>query len=95
MSGSGLGLSPVNSAQTQRVSRGFWYSPLLSAVVAALIAGAFSYMNGRAQNYTDLARDVITLQANRVNDAQNIDRIEKNEERIEAKLDQVLEKLAK
>lgn len=86
----GLGPSPAGGNK-----RGFFYSPLLSAVVAALIAGLFSYMSGRAQNYSDLARDVITLQANRVNDAQNIDRIEKNEERIEAKLDQVLEKLAK
>lgn len=80
-------------------SRRLMQSPLVSAVIAALIAALFSCVGSHASQLTDdvssLANRVTKLEANRVDDSERMERIEGSEQRIENKVDQVLERLAK
>lgn len=65
-------------------TRSMLHSPLVAAIIAALIAALFSWANG----VSGLASRVTTLEANRSNDAARM-------ERIENKVDEILERLAK
>lgn len=66
----------------------------VAAIIAAIVA-ILSWLGASPREYADLVSRVTTLEANRANDVQQQKRLEETEQRIEAKVDAILERLAK
>lgn len=66
----------------------------VAAVIACIVA-ILSWLGASPREYADLLSRVTTLEADRANDVAEQKRLEDTEQRIEVKVDTILEKLAK